>query len=100
MEQVLETTEEAVVEEQDIGIDGDTSSPDYGAGGVGAYIADPFIGPTAPSYGTPGPEGSTRYFAGGGSGSPGPGSTVNAPLAVAVEQKELLAQLIQVVAVS
>ena len=61
------------------GTDGDTSSPDYGAGGVGAYIADPFIGPTAPSYGTPGPEGSTRYFAGGGSGSPGPGSTVNAP---------------------
>ena len=62
-----------------VGTDGDTSSPDYGAGGVGAYIADPFIGPTAPSYGTPGPEGSTRYFAGGGSGSPGPGSTVNAP---------------------
>ena len=62
------------------GIDGDTSSPDYGAGGVGAYIADPFIGPTAPSYGTPGPVSSTRYFAGGGSGSPGPGSSVNGPI--------------------
>ena len=62
-----------------VGIDGDTSSPDYGAGGVGAYIADPFIGPTAPSYGTPGPQGSTRYFAGGGSGSPGPGGSVPAP---------------------
>ena len=41
----------------------------------GSYIADPFIGPTAPSYGTPGPTSNTRYFAGGGSGSPG--STTN-----------------------
>jgi len=39
-----------------------------GDGGVGSFIADPFIGPTAPSYGTPGPTGSTRYFAGGGGG--------------------------------
>ena len=37
-------------------------------GGSGAYIASPFIGPTAPSYGTPGPVSSTRYFAGGGTG--------------------------------
>ena len=37
-------------------------------GGIGAYIASPFIGPTAPSYGTPGPVSSTRYFAGGGTG--------------------------------
>ena len=37
-------------------------------GGIGAYIANPFIGPTAPSYGTPGPVSSTRYFAGGGTG--------------------------------
>ena len=43
--------------------------PDGGAdGGVGSYIADNFIGPTAPSYGTPGPVGSTRYFSGGGGG--------------------------------
>ena len=62
-----------------VGTDGDTSSPDYGAGGVGAYIADPFIGPTAPSYGTPGPVSSTRYFAGGGSGAPGPGSASQGP---------------------
>jgi len=62
------------------GIDGDTSTPDYGAGGVGAYIADPFIGPTAPSYGTPGPVSSVRYFAGGGSGSPGPGGAISGPL--------------------
>ena len=62
------------------GIDGDTSTPDYGAGGVGAYIADSFIGSTAPSYGTPGPVSNVRYFAGGGSGSPGPGSSVNGPL--------------------
>ena len=35
-------------------------------GGDGSYIDDNFIGPTAPSYGEPGPVGSTRYFAGGG----------------------------------
>jgi hypothetical protein len=40
-----------------------------GAGGNGSYIGDPFVGPTAPSYGTPGPVSSTRYFAGGGGGS-------------------------------
>jgi len=39
-----------------------------GAGGVGSYIANPFFGPTAPSYGTPGPVSSTRFFAGGGGG--------------------------------
>tara|TARA_A100000171_G_scaffold3619_1_gene3044 strand:+ start:1268 stop:2671 length:1404 start_codon:yes stop_codon:yes gene_type:complete len=62
-----------------VGTNGDNSDPDYGAGGVGAYIADPFIGPTAPSYGTPGPVSSTRYFAGGGSGAPGPGSASQGP---------------------
>jgi hypothetical protein len=40
-----------------------------GPGGTGSYIGDPYIGPTAPSYGTPGPVSSTRYFAGGGGGS-------------------------------
>ena len=39
-----------------------------GAGGVGSFISDNFLGPSAPSYGTPGPESSTRYFAGGGGG--------------------------------
>ena len=39
-----------------------------GAGGAGSYLPDAFIGPTAPSYGEPGPVGSTRYFAGGGGG--------------------------------
>ena len=39
-----------------------------GAGGVGSFLAGTFFGPTSPSYGTPGPVGSTRYFAGGGSG--------------------------------
>ena len=52
-----------------------------GAGGSGSYIADPFFGPTAPSYGTPGPVSSVRYFAGGGGGgggirSPYPGGPV------------------------
>jgi hypothetical protein len=36
-------------------------------GGVGSPIADAFFGPTAPSYGTPGPA-PGRYFAGGGGG--------------------------------
>ena len=45
------------------------SSSSAGPGGAGSYIADSFIGPTAPSYGTPGPVGSARYFAGGGGGS-------------------------------
>ena len=46
-------------------------SSDGGDGGVGSYIADGFIGPTAPSYGTPGPVSSTRYFSGGGGGASG-----------------------------
>ena len=37
-----------------------------GKGGIGSFIADPFVGPTAPSYGTSGPVSSVRYFAGGG----------------------------------
>ena len=41
---------------------------DAGPGGIGGPLADAFFGPTAPSYGTPGPAGSTRYFAGGGGG--------------------------------
>ena len=40
-----------------------------GNGGIGSPLADTFFGPTAPSYGTPGPVGSTRYFSGGGGGS-------------------------------
>jgi hypothetical protein len=55
-----------------VGSDGNPA----GTGGAGSYLADPFIGPTAPSYGTPGPVSSTRYFAGGGAGSPGPGGAV------------------------
>jgi len=54
-----------------VGNDGNNS----GTGGVGSFIADSFIGPTAPSYGTPGPVSSTRYFAGGGGG----GSNANTP---------------------
>ena len=41
-------------------------------GGAGSYIADPFVGPTAPSYGETGPVGSTRYFGGGGGGGGSP----------------------------
>ena len=46
-----------------------------GKGGLGGVIATAFFGPTAPSYGTPGPA-SGRYFAGGGSG--GRSNNVNA----------------------
>jgi hypothetical protein len=46
----------------------DGTSSVAGAGGDGSFIAETFIGTCAPSYGTPGPVGSTRYFAGGGSG--------------------------------
>jgi len=48
------------------GVGGSSAPGGAGKGGLGAYIADPFIGPTAPSYGTAGPVSSTRYFAGGG----------------------------------
>jgi hypothetical protein len=47
------------------------AASDGGDGGVGSYIADPFIGPTAPSYGTPGPVSNVRYFSGGGGGASG-----------------------------
>jgi hypothetical protein len=53
---------------------GGNANPGPRTGGEGAYMSDPFIGPTAPSYGTPGPVSSTRYFSGGGGGganSPG-----------------------------
>jgi hypothetical protein len=47
-----------------------TGNPPYvgGAGGIGSPIATAFFGPTAPSYGTPGPA-PGRYFAGGGGGA-------------------------------
>ena len=35
-------------------------------GGAGSFLDDNFIGPNAPSYGTPGPVSAVRYFAGGG----------------------------------
>ena len=57
------------------GITGGPPSTNAGGGGAGSYLADAFVGPTAPSYGTPGPVSSTRYFAGGGGG----GSDVNMP---------------------
>ena len=44
-------------------------------GGIGSYIADSLIGPTAPSYGTAGPVSSTRYFGGGGGGQCGTGGS-------------------------
>jgi hypothetical protein len=52
---------------------GTASPPNAGAGGAGSFIADAVIGPTAPSFGTPGPVSSVRYFAGGGGGAGGGG---------------------------
>jgi hypothetical protein len=51
---------------------GETGFPGTGNGGIGSYIADPFIGPTAPSYGEGGPVSSTRYFSAGGGGGNNP----------------------------
>ena len=39
-----------------------------GTGAVGAYISNPFIGPTAGLFGTIGPVSGTRFFSGGGGG--------------------------------
>ena len=50
-------------------VGGNASSGAGGLGGAGSFLADAFIGPTAPSYGEPGPVSSTRYFAGGGGGA-------------------------------
>jgi hypothetical protein len=47
---------------------GSNAGPTGGPGGAGSPIATTFFGPTAPSYGTPGPA-PGRYFAGGGGGS-------------------------------
>ena len=53
-----------------------TPGPNVGGpGGIGSFIADSTIGPTAPSYGEPGPVGNTRYFAGGGGGGVCQGQT-------------------------
>ena len=50
-----------------------------GAGGVGSYIPDGFIKTAcAPTYGTPGPVSSTRYFAGGGAAGSCSGTTGSA----------------------
>jgi hypothetical protein len=50
-----------------VGNNGDPAgSPTSGKGGIGSYISNTFIGSCAPSYGTPGPVGSVRYFGGGG----------------------------------
>ena len=60
------------------GVDVRSGDPACGGdGGIGSFVADAFIGPSAPSYGTPGPVGSTRYFAGGGGG--GTESTPSVP---------------------
>ena len=50
------------------GGNGGPASGDAGGGGIGSYLPDAFVGPTAPSYGTTGPVGSTRYYSGGGGG--------------------------------
>ena len=51
------------------GTNGAPYAGDAGPGGVGSYWANPLFGPTAPSYGTPGPVSNVRYFSGGGGGS-------------------------------
>ena len=62
------------------GSGGSSPTEAAGDGGNGSFLSPTMIGPTAPSYGAPGPL-SARYFAGGGGGgisgpaqSPGPAS--------------------------
>ena len=50
------------------GGNGGPPSSTPGPGGIGSYISNTFVGPTAPSYGQTGPVTPTRYFAGGGAG--------------------------------
>ena len=50
-------------------VGGGQSGATGGKGGLGSFISDTYVGPTAPSYGTSGPVSSTRYFAGGGGSS-------------------------------
>ncbi len=45
-----------------------SDTPSQCDGGIGSFIDNNFIGPTAPSYGEAGPVSNTRYFAGGGAG--------------------------------
>jgi hypothetical protein len=56
---------------------GSAATPSNGAttstSGAGSFIADAFIGGCAPSFGTPGPVSSTRYFSGGGGAGSGNG---------------------------
>ena len=49
----------------------DATTSNSGAGGIGSFLADTFVGPTAPSYGTSGPVSNVRYYAGGGGGAGG-----------------------------
>ena len=46
-----------------------TSPGPGGPGGDGSYLPNGVFGPTASSYGTPGPVPAVRYFAGGGGGA-------------------------------
>jgi hypothetical protein len=56
-------------------VGGNATPTSVATGGGGSYWPNPAFGPTAPSYGTPGPVTDTRYFAGGGGGgSVGPSS--------------------------
>ena len=47
------------------------------AGGIGSFVPNDFLGPTAPSYGEAGPVCNVRYFAGGGGGATGETSNSN-----------------------
>jgi hypothetical protein len=61
---------------------GPPSYSPQGCGGIGSFVGDGYFGPAAPTYGTPGPVGSTRYFAGGGGGGGTGGSPSPRPYAV------------------
>lgn len=52
-------------------VGGDGSQPAGGDGGIGSFLDNNAIGPTAPSYGEAGPVSNVRYFSGGGGSQPG-----------------------------
>lgn len=53
------------------GAGGAGSNGQSAPGGAAGYVPNSWLGPGAASYGTPGPDGNARYFAGGSGAAPG-----------------------------
>jgi hypothetical protein len=55
------------------GAGGAGSNGQSAPGGAAGFVPTNWMGPGAPTYGTPGPDGAARYFAGGSGAAPGGG---------------------------